>query len=187
MDDTRPVSAAQATPEPWPAVWRRRPASAFLATGLGVGFLPGAPGTWGSLLGLGIAESLHRWAGLSALGLLAAGVAVVGVVTSGRVAAVRREGDPGEVVIDEVAGQALALWVVHLARSWKLPAGPAWSGVALSFVLFRLLDIFKPGPIARLERLPGGLGVMADDLLAGLVAGLLTVLTLGALAALRLV
>jgi phosphatidylglycerophosphatase A len=77
-------------------------------------------------------------------------------------------GDPNEVVIDEIAGQAIALAGLHIA----FPGPAPWPGVLAAFALFRLLDVTKPGPIGALERLPGGLGIMADDLLAGLVVAL---------------
>ncbi len=71
--------------------------------------------------------------------------------------------DPSECVIDEVAGQFIACAF----------APRTWIGYALAFVLFRALDIFKPWPIGAAERLPGGLGIMADDIVAGVLAGLL--------------
>lgn len=109
------------------------------------------------------------------LGIAAAVLAVVsaaGVWASGVEA--RRLGahDPRPIVIDEVAGQWLALsvawWMVEASAPRAAPL------VAAAFVAFRLLDVAKPWPISRLERLPGGIGIMADDLLAGLAAGLIT-------------
>ncbi|MFZ5786292.1 MAG: phosphatidylglycerophosphatase A, partial [Acidobacteriota bacterium] len=83
--------------------------------------------------------------------------------------AVRRaQSDPGPVVIDEVAGQWLALALLVAAQPRPLSLGL----VAGSFLLFRLFDVVKPWPIGRLERLPGGWGILADDLAAGLAAGL---------------
>ena len=76
--------------------------------------------------------------------------------------------DPQFVVIDEVAGMLCALC------SWR----PDFVRILLAFVFFRLLDIFKPWPIHRLEHLPGAWGVMADDLVAGLLAGLLSILVM---------
>ncbi|MEW6338447.1 MAG: phosphatidylglycerophosphatase A [Acidobacteriota bacterium] len=88
---------------------------------------------------------------------------------SGGVEAVRRaQSDPGPVVIDEVAGQWLALALLVAAQPRPLSLGL----VAGSFLLFRLFDVVKPWPIGRLERLPGGWGILADDLAAGLAAGL---------------
>ncbi len=104
---------------------------------------------------------------------LAGVAALVGVPVAGRVAALRGRKDPGEIVVDEIAGQSIALAGLHAV----LPAGAAvplrWGLVVLAFGLFRAFDILKPGPIDRLQSLPGGWGVMADDLLAGTLAGIL--------------
>jgi phosphatidylglycerophosphatase A len=81
-----------------------------------------------------------------------------------RKVAKERGDDPGWVVIDEIAGQLCALLL--------LP-GPSWAGLLAAFAMFRLLDIAKPGPIGWLDRQGGALGIMADDVLAGLVAGAL--------------
>lgn len=131
-----------------------------LATGLGVGLIPWAPGTFGSLPGLVLHVALTRAGGPPAV---LAGIAVVialGLWSAG--AGERRFGrrDPGAVVIDEVAGQMLAL-------AW-LPATP--SAIALGFLAFRLFDVLKPPPLRRLETLPGAAGIMADDLGAGIYA-----------------
>ena len=129
----------------------------FVASGFGVGFAPKAPGTAGSLLGLALAVPLMAgppW--LLPLGCL-------GVCLVGTWATVQAGGadDPGWVVIDEVAGQ----WIALLALS-----GLGWLGFALAFALFRLFDIAKPGPIGWVDRQGGALSVMADDVLAGLAA-----------------
>jgi len=135
----------------------------LIATGLGVGYAPLAPGTAGSLLGLALHALLYLAGGpLAAVGgALAA--AVLGFWAAG--AAERHFGrrDPGQVVIDEVAGQMLTLAFLPLT------AGTAAAG----FLLFRLLDILKPFPARRLEALPGASGIMADDLMVGLYANLL--------------
>lgn len=168
-DASAPTPAAQV---PWAEVLRKAPLSALLATGLGTGLLPKAPGTWGSLLAVGLSEGLFALGGLPAVALLAAGSAAAGVPVSDRVARLRGAKDPPEIVVDEVAGQSIALALLHAA----LPAGAGgalrWVLVALAFALFRLLDVGKPGPVDRAQSLPGGWGVMADDLLAGLGAGI---------------
>ncbi len=158
-------------PTPWGVVFRRSPVATLLATGLGSGFSPFAPGTAGSLLGLAITELLVAASGTLAAWLFAVASAVVGIWAAGRAAAGRGVEDPGEVVIDEVAGQAIALAMLHSALPAAARAGPTWGLVFAAFFLFRLLDVVKPGPVGRLEELPGGLGVMADDLLAGAIAG----------------
>jgi len=142
------------------AAWRP---TTLIATWFGTGFLPVAPGSWGSLAALPFAWGLE-WLGGQAL-LLAAALAAfaVGWWAAGAYAARTGDDDPGAVVIDEVAGQWLALAFV--------PAS-AWS-YALGLVLFRIADIAKPWPASLAERrLAGGLGVMADDMVAGAYAGL---------------
>lgn len=139
----------------------------FIATGAGSGYLPKAPGTWGTLVGL-----LLWWplAGLSLAAYLAA-VAVlfiVGVASAGAAEKILDRGDPGVVVIDEIVGVLIALAAVPLHPVAAL-AG---------FALFRLFDIAKPFPVGWVDRhLHGGLGIMLDDVAAGLYA--LLVLHLG--------
>ena len=139
----------------------------FIATGAGSGYLPKAPGTWGTLVGL-----LLWWplAGLSLAAYLAA-VAVlfiVGVARAGAAEKILDRGDPGVVVIDEIVGVLIALAAVPLHPVAAL-AG---------FALFRLFDIAKPFPVGWVDRhLHGGLGIMLDDVAAGLYA--LLVLHLG--------
>ncbi len=133
-----------------------------LATGFGSGFTPLAPGTAGSLVGLLLFVPLQRLPGgaqLVATGL----VFMLGVVTSSHVARRVSRKDPGIVVIDEIVG----IWVSLLF----LPFTPATA--VLGFLLFRVLDMRKPYPARQLEALPDGLGIMADDLMAGVYANLL--------------
>jgi phosphatidylglycerophosphatase A len=145
----------------------------------GVGYLPLAPGTWGSLLALGFFFLLHRqWFPHSDLPLGASAdsflvvqlmivvvITVVGTWAASRTERVLRIKDPGKVVVDEVAGQLIALMAVP---------GGHWIGfpvtVLAAFILFRLFDIVKPYPARKLEGLHGGAGIMADDLVAGLYA-----------------
>jgi phosphatidylglycerophosphatase A len=145
-----------------------RPAR-LIASGFGVGFSPVAPGTAGSVLGLAIGAAL-LW--ISPYALMAAtlvmafgGMPIVSLavgipIRPGGVSG-DAHADPGWVVIDEIAGQCLAL--LALPR-------PSWAGAALAFALFRLLDITKPGPIGWADRQGGAWGIMADDLIAGFVA-----------------
>ncbi len=135
-----------------------------IATWFGVGLIRRAPGTWGSLAALPCAAGLQflggPWLLAGATGL----VALAGVWASGRYAAALASGDPGAVVVDEVAGQWLALLPLPLDLWWY----------AAAFALFRLFDIAKPWPIGWLDKnLHGGRGIMADDLAAGLAAGAL--------------
>ena len=145
----------------------------------GVGYIPLAPGTWGSLVAVVFYLMLHdawfphtevspevyvRSFLLIQLAIIVA-VTIVGIWAASRTERLSGRKDPGKVVVDEVAGQLIALMAV--------PAG-LWSGfpvaVPVAFILFRFFDIVKPYPARKLEGLHGGLGIMADDLVAGLYA-----------------
>ena len=151
-------------------------------TGFGTGRMPLAGGTWGSLLAAGVwvaialalGENRRPWLDIIFGGLIVlASLACVG--WSGWV--IQRTGckDPGEITVDELAGQWLALlWILPTAEALAR-TGVAFPGVILAmagvqFGLFRLLDIAKPGPVRRLESLPEGWGILADDLMAGFLA-----------------
>lgn len=134
-----------------------------LATVAGLGRFPIAPGTAGSAAGLLLAWSLWSLAGPLAVAGGALAVTVVGIWAADATARHYGEGDPSRVVIDEVAGQMVGLL-------WLPPSLPV---LAAGFLLFRLFDIMKPFPVRRLEKLPGGLGIVADDLAAGLYTVLL--------------
>jgi phosphatidylglycerophosphatase A len=142
----------------------------FFLSALGIGFLPGPSGTWASAATAAAILVGTRSAGLDprlAAGVLAAlGAAVTLALARG----FGNEGhaDPRWVVTDEVAGQGAA---IAIAAALGAPGSAAAVGSA--FVLFRALDVWKPGPIRRLERLPGATGIVADDLLAGAAAGAL--------------
>ena len=143
-----------------------------LATGLGAGFVPIAPGTVGALEGVAIylainAMHLRQTSLLIVLAFINVILFAVGVWASNRTCAVTGIKDPGLVVIDEVSGQLIALTPLALLPSFSIIA------VVVGFLLFRVFDIFKPYPIRKLERLHGGLGVMADDALAGIYAAVL--------------
>lgn len=157
---------------PWSGVLRAAPGATLLATWFGAGFLPVAPGTWGSLFAVPFVEAAYRLGGLAGLLAFALAVSAAGIPAAGAVARLRGEGDPSPVVIDEVAGQAIALFPVYaFARSGSSPW--FWGLVAAAFLLFRVIDVVKPGPVGKAEKLPGGLGVMADDLLGGFFVALL--------------
>jgi phosphatidylglycerophosphatase A len=162
-------SETQALLRPWPEVFAASRVTTLVATWFGAGFLPIAPGTWGSLLAIPFAHVAYSWGGVWGLAGFALGAAVIGVHAAGETARLRGARDPGEVVIDEVAGQAIALIPVYAL----IPAGATVlriGTVLVAFLLFRILDVWKPGPIGALEKLPGGWGIMADDLLGGAVA-----------------
>ena len=138
----------------------------------GVGYLPLMPGTFGSLVAVGIFLGLTRVATGNALVAVVL-VAIVAVTFAGIWAAARTEDlsnrkDPRKVVVDEVAGQLISLFPLTLFTQWSIVA------VIISFILFRFFDIVKPYPAGRLEALEGGLGVMCDDLVAGVYAAVIT-------------
>jgi len=137
----------------------------------GVGYLPLAPGTWGSAVGVGLFLLLVRATPPNALVAVVL-VAIVAVTFAGIWAATRTEQlsgrkDPGKVVVDEVAGQFIALFPLTLFPRWSTAA------VIVSFILFRFFDIVKPYPANRLQDLNGGTGVMFDDLVAGVYAAVI--------------
>lgn len=138
----------------------------------GVGYLPLMPGTYGSLVGVGIFLGFTQLAKGNALVALVL-VSIVVVTFAGIWAASRTEElsgrkDPGKVVVDEVAGQLISLFPLTLFAHWSSVA------VIISFILFRFFDIVKPYPARRLEALRGGLGIMCDDLVAGVYAAAIT-------------
>ncbi len=156
MNHAQPNAVAET-----PARLMRHP-HGWLAFGFGSGLLPFAPGTFGSLVAVlvwwGFVELAQPDFALRVPALLAA---IVLCTWSAHWAAQRlQRKDPGCIVSDELAGQWLALLAVPDAWPWWLAA----------FALFRLFDIAKPWPMRRLERLPGGIGIVADDLAAGAYA-----------------
>lgn len=134
----------------------------FVATGAGSGYAPIAPGTAGSAVGLGLYGLLVAGLGLAAGPILAitAGITLLGIWAAGRAEALFDCHDDPRITVDEVAGVLVALAYL-----------PVRLEVALSaFVLFRIFDIWKPPPARAAESLAGGLGVVADDLVAGIYA-----------------
>src|ERR1700692_1354686 len=194
--------------EPTAASPRRKPyVSLFIATACGLGYIPVAPGTFGSLAGVALALSVYQV--LTALGLdifqiiivsgtkldflliiqcvIAVILAIAGVWTASRASRYWQQKDPQRVVIDEVSGQHLALllgsalpvwW--RTTNSWAPPklgfityqSALGWKYLLLGFILFRVFDIWKPFPARQAESLPGALGIMADDWIAGIYAAL---------------
>ena len=133
----------------------------WIAIGLGLGLAPVAPGTVGSLGGLLLVWLLWPLGGSWAVAAGTVAAVAVGLWSSGA-GVVRYGPDPGPVVIDEIAGQMLAL----------LFLAPNPAALAVGFVLFRVFDVWKPWPVRPAEKLPGASGIMADDLLAGIYANL---------------
>ncbi len=153
----------------------------------GVGYLPLAPGTWGSLVGIGVYllargasikfffavglqrhfNLLHVYYGVIVFELVVVFViALIGTWAASRTEKLSDTKDPGKVVIDEVVGQFIALIPVPFVL------GAAWWTAILAFVLFRFFDIVKPYPARKFEALESGLGIMADDIVAGVYAAL---------------
>jgi phosphatidylglycerophosphatase A len=174
-----PVVAADSISQPK----TKRSGKDYLALAIatcGVGYLPLAPGTWGSLVAVFGYLVLHRrWFSQSIISpgadvrsfhivllTIVVAVTMVGTWAASRTERVLQIKDPGKVVIDEVAGQLLALLAVP-ATFWL--SGDATTVLA-AFILFRIFDIVKPYPARRLEGMHGGVGIMADDLVAGLYA-----------------
>jgi len=162
-NNTPPIGPPLPPSEPPAPLASTRPSLSLpgplLATWFGSGYLPKAPGTWGSLAALPYAWIIMKMGGQNAL--LAAIVVVfsVGLWASKDYMARTKTHDPGAIVIDEVVGQ----WIVLLAA----PLDPAL--YIFGFVLFRLFDIFKPWPISKADQsIPGAMGVMIDDVIAGL-------------------
>ena len=177
------IASAAAVPAPRPV----RSPKDFLALAIatcGVGYLPLAPGTWGSLVGIAIylllrylvfhpylaplfggSEALRQDPFLifvfqSALVLLVIVISIAGVWAATRVERLSGRKDASIVVIDEVAGQLFTFFIVldYLAAGW----------IVLGFILFRFFDIVKPFPARQIEAMAGGIGVVGDDLIAGL-------------------
>ena len=137
-----------------------------IATWFGCGYFPWGPGTIGALAGLLIAMALHSYLGAGRLGLLAAILVLLApaIWASTNTARIVAKSDPGIVVVDEVLGQ------------WTTLLGAAvfnWKALLAGFILFRVFDIWKPWPVRQFEKLPGGTGIVADDLAAGIYAALI--------------
>jgi len=168
---------------------RRRTIGDYLALAIatcGVGYFPIAPGTMGSLVGVGIyfllAEgTLRLWFGLGgsafkwdlwassflllwSLPFFTIVVSLVGIWAASRAERLMGRKDPSQVVVDEVAGQLVTFLFVPAMYLHPL-------GILIGFILFRAFDIIKPYPIRRIESLNGGLGIVGDDVVAGLYAG----------------
>ncbi len=166
-----------------PATAERKPRLAlFIATACGLGYIPVAPGTWGSLGGVTIwalitfyfpldrFPGMHEtnqlrivwlaWTGLPVMATIAA----LGVWSATTAARFWGVSDPQRVVVDEVSGQHMTYLLALAPLNWKY--------LLLGFILFRVFDIWKPFPARQAESLPGGWGIMADDWIAGIYAAI---------------
>lgn len=149
----------------------------LIATFLGVGLLRLGPGTWASMAALPVAWALHALGGFPALAVATVVVFFLGWWATAVQIRGKTDHDPGEIVIDEVVGQWIALWPVSLG-AWAMDAEiiRLWPGWVVAFVAFRMLDIWKPGPIGWADRRADALGVMLDDVIAGILAALVVLI-----------
>jgi phosphatidylglycerophosphatase A len=130
----------------------------LIATGFYSGYLPKAPGTWGSLVGLLLFFLLHTLS-LEIYLVVVASIFLVGTFVAGEAEKIMDHQDPGLVVIDEIVGMLVTMIAI--------PATPL--AMALGFALFRIFDIWKPFPVGFVDqRFHGGLGIMLDDIVAGI-------------------
>ena len=144
--------------------------AALIATGFGVGHLPWVPGSWGSLAALACGWAIVSVGGHLALAIAAVVAFALGCWVSGLVAETSGLKDPHFIVVDEIAAQWLVLIVAPLDGRWY----------AAAFLSFRLFDITKPWPARLVERrIPGGLGVMLDDVVAAIYALVLLLMAEG--------
>lgn len=138
-----------------------------------VGLLPGPTGTWGSVAAVPLAYALHRLGGFPLLAAATLLVYALGYWATRVEICDKDDLDPREIVVDEVAGQWIALWPLS-AGLWAAGAAPhvfPWPGWVAAFVFFRLFDVSKPGPVGWADRRKGPTGVMLDDAIAGAMAG----------------
>ena len=152
----------------------------MIATCFGIGNLPGAPGTWASVAAIPLAWGLHAVGGFPAVGLVTVALALIGTWATARTLDGRAE-DPSEVVIGEVVGMLIALWPLSIGLSqigaeWHVWPWPGW---VVGFLLFRFFDIVKPPPVSWAGRVAGPLGVMLDDIVAGVMTALVAVVAAG--------
>ena len=149
--------------------------SKLIATFFYTGLLPKAPGTWGSLAALPFAVILHSWGGFPALLIAAVIVFFIGWWATLQETKGKENHDPGEIVIDEVAGQ----WITLLPASYMFTRHDLpliWPALLAGFIFFRLFDIFKPWPISWADQKATAFGVMLDDVLAGIFAAIASTL-----------
>ncbi len=154
--------------------------AALIATVGGVGHLRPAPGTWGSLIALPMAWLIHVIGGPWLLIIAIIAGFIKGLWATAQVTRGREDHDPSEVVIDEVVGQWIALLPLSFG-AWHMGAAitALWPGWVAAFLLFRLFDIAKPGPVGWADRRGDPLGVMLDDVIAGALAALGVVIFAG--------
>ncbi len=145
----------------------------MIGTVLGTGYLKPAPGTWGSLVALPMAWVIHGVGGLPLLLIGVIAAFVKGWWATGEMTKGQTDHDPSEIVVDEVVGQWIALLPLsYAAWSMEMSILVMWPGWIAAFALFRLFDIWKPGPVGWADRRGDALGVMLDDVIAGVFAAI---------------
>lgn len=149
----------------------------LLASCLGLGWLPVAPGTWGSIpptIVFGLMSYLDAppLSTIITMAILALAGGIVCVVFAPASIRATGKSDPSEVVADEFSGQAVTFLAAHLLVPGSRCTRETVAITVAGFLLFRFFDILKPWPIRRLEKLPRGWGILADDLLAGIYAAI---------------
>jgi phosphatidylglycerophosphatase A len=151
------------------------------ATVFFVGYLKPAPGTWGSLVALPLAWLIYMIGGIWLFLLAIPAAYIKGYYATQIMTKGRENHDPSEIVIDEVVGQWIALAPVIIG-SWHAGVSitALWPGWIAAFVLFRLFDITKPGPVGWADRKDNATGVMLDDVIAGVLAAIGVVILAGA-------
>jgi phosphatidylglycerophosphatase A len=160
----------------------RTPAAWWLATCFGLGWMKPGPGTWASvaafLLWLPLAFYVSSAVAFAITLLLAVLSTLVGIPVASRVADEANIGDPGFVVIDEAAGTWTALLAACAPFAFGVQNGNpvSWKAGIAALVLFRVFDIWKPWPVSALDRMHGGVGIMLDDIAAGLYAAVCVLL-----------
>jgi phosphatidylglycerophosphatase A len=181
-DAAMPTEAADAQVASRAETKRRPSLALFMATAGGLGYIPVAPGTWGSIAGVAIWAltrfyfpltfvpgsretylALAAWLAVTSFPV-ALVIAIAGIWASNRAAEYSGTKDPQFVVIDEVSGQHVTYLLALAPLNWKY--------LLLGFILFRIFDIWKPFPARQAESLPGGWGIMADDWVAGIYAAI---------------
>jgi phosphatidylglycerophosphatase A len=138
----------------------------FFATFFYTGYIPSAPGTWGTLAGLLFWLLISVNSNFNQI-LLIVATFIAGILVAGSIERKQTGKDPGFIVIDEVVG----IWITLFFIPAALQREPLQ--LILAFILFRFFDITKIFPVKNCEKLKGGLGIMADDVMAGLMAGLI--------------
>lgn len=150
----------------------------WVAEGFGSGRLRPGPGTWGSLVGCALSLPL-LWMPIVEATLLSLGAILLAVPICSRAEELLEKPDPGSVVLDEIVAIPLTLLPLKAGSLWGASPGRElaslsthWGWWLAAFVLFRVLDIAKPGPVGALQHLPRGWGIVLDDVAAGLITGL---------------